>query len=129
MNEIKSMWKHNPLAAAISMVGAVMILMTVFISDYYHIRNAFYSDIVISGVVVMLTGAWIYIFYSTDRKKPYDEILRLIHESVKDEKSDTPETVDDIVNFDYMKGYIQALSDNNLISPRQSIGLLEALKK
>jgi hypothetical protein len=46
MNEIKGMWKHNQFAAAMSLAGAATILMTVFLSDYYHIRNIFFSDIV-----------------------------------------------------------------------------------
>lgn len=129
MNEIKGMWKHNPFAAAMSLAGAAMILMTVFISDYYHIRNTFFSEIVISGVVVMLTGAWIYIFHSTDRKKPYDEALRLIHKPVKNENVDNPESVEYIVNCEYMQGYIQALSDHHLISNKQSISLRKALKQ
>lgn len=128
MNEIKSMWQHNPLAAAMALAGAFMIVMTVFISDYYNIRNTFFSEIVFSGVVVMLTGAWIYIFYSTDKKKPYAKIRRLIHESVKNTHP-RPELMEDTVNFEYIKGYIQALSDTNLISNKQSISLQEALRK
>lgn len=129
MNEIKNMWKHNPFAAAMSLAGAVMILMPVFISDYYNIRNTFFSDIVFSGVIVMLAGAYIYIFHSADRKKPYDETLRLIHKPVKNENTDAPKPVEDSVNAEYMRGYIQALSDHHLISHKHSINLQEALKK
>jgi hypothetical protein len=78
-------------------------------------------------MIVMLAGA--YIYHSADRKKPYDEALRLIHKSAKNENVDNPESVEDIVNYEYMQGYIQALSDHHLISNKQSISLRDALKK
>lgn len=64
ISEIKSMWKHNPLASVITLLGAVIILLTVFLSDYYNVRNFYLTAIVFNGTVMMLAGAWIYIFYS-----------------------------------------------------------------
>lgn len=128
MNEIKNMWKHNPFTLTITLAGAITILITVFISDYYHIRNTFLSAIVFSGAVVMMVGAWVCIFYGADRKKPYDEWLRLFHESEKNGNSDNPVPVEGVIHAQFMQGYIQALSDYNLVSYKQLKILREALK-
>lgn len=53
-------------------------------------------------------------------KVPYDEAVSLIQDAIKSARSDDQYAIDGESGFKFMKGYIKALADFDLITHQQS---------
>ncbi|EDF9710628.1 hypothetical protein GCG94_21890 [Salmonella enterica] len=62
-------------------------------------------------------------------KSPYNETVSLINDAIKSARSDNHEAVDGDTAFEFMRGYVRALTDFELITYEESQALRKELQK